>query len=77
MIFNFRFRFKDEGSMPYNWETLNPMNLVQKMKTMYGNIKGNKGNNFEFKAFEDFMKRVSLNQVSPFTYLHQNVKKHG
>ena len=61
MIFNFRFRFKDEGSMPYNWETLNPMNLVQKMKTMYGNIKGNKGNNFEFKAFEDFMKRVSLN----------------
>ena len=47
--------------MPYNWETLNPMNLVQKMKTMYGNIKGNKGNNFEFKAFEDFMKRVSLN----------------
>ena len=59
IIFIFRFRFRDEGSFPVNWETLHPMNLVQQMKKMYENFKGSKVKNFEFQAFEDLMKRVS------------------
>jgi patched 1 protein len=38
----------DEGSMLLSWTTLNPLNLVQQMKSF----------NFNFDSFEDFMKRV-------------------
>ena len=42
-----------EGSMPLSWTTLNPMTLVQQMKSF----------NFEFDSFEEFMKMVSFGKV--------------
>ena len=39
--------------MPLSWTTLNPMTLVQQMKSF----------NFEFDSFEEFMKMVSFCKV--------------
>ena len=53
LIFLFFSLGDGEGSMPLSWTTLNPMTLVQQMKSF----------NFEFDSFEEFMKMVSFCKV--------------
>ena len=50
------FRLGDgEGNMPVTWKTLNPLHLVQQMKSF----------NFNFDSFEEFMKMVRVDLGGP------------
>ena len=43
----------DEGSLELSWSSLHPLQLFERMKTIY--------TSFPFSVFRDFMKRAGIN----------------